>query len=91
VICYIPFESNKNKRKKCFGQNILGHALYRGKKSFFTIWNSWVSKDAEFYVDFKNLNLYSGQNAPKKRYSRIKIFVSTQGAPYVVNKFNFLE
>jgi hypothetical protein len=24
---------------------------------FFTIWTSWVSKDAEFYVDFKNINL----------------------------------
>jgi hypothetical protein len=24
---------------------------------FFTIWASWVSKDAEFYVDFKNINL----------------------------------
>jgi hypothetical protein len=24
---------------------------------FFTIWTSWVSKDAIFYVDFKNINL----------------------------------
>jgi hypothetical protein len=24
---------------------------------FSTIWTSWVSKDAEFYVDFKNINL----------------------------------
>jgi hypothetical protein len=24
---------------------------------FFTILTSWVSKDAEFYIDFKKLNL----------------------------------
>jgi hypothetical protein len=29
----------------------------RVKKFFFTIWTSWVSKDAEFYVDFKNINI----------------------------------
>jgi murein L,D-transpeptidase YafK len=34
----------------------LGHALYRGPKFLFPIWNSWVLKDAEFYVDFKNKN-----------------------------------
>jgi hypothetical protein len=39
------------------GQNILGHALNRGPKFVFTIWTSWVSKDAEFYVDFKNISL----------------------------------
>jgi hypothetical protein len=39
------------------GQNVLGHALYRGQNIFFTIWTSWISKDAEFYVDFKNINL----------------------------------
>jgi hypothetical protein len=28
------------------------------QKTFFsTMWTSWVSKDAEFYLDFKNLNL----------------------------------
>jgi hypothetical protein len=27
------------------------------KKSVLTQWTSWVSKDAEFYVDFKNINL----------------------------------
>jgi hypothetical protein len=35
----------------------LGHALYKDKKIFFTIWMPWVSKDAEFYGDCKNLNL----------------------------------
>jgi hypothetical protein len=39
------------------GQNILGHALYRGPKKYFTIRTSCVSKDAEFCVDFKNINL----------------------------------
>jgi hypothetical protein len=39
------------------GHGFLGHALYKGKKNFFfTIWTSWVSKDAEFYVDLKNIN-----------------------------------
>jgi hypothetical protein len=33
--------------------------LYRGPTNFFTIWTSWVSKDAEFYVYFKNINLSS--------------------------------
>jgi hypothetical protein len=32
----------------------------------FTIWTSWVSKDTEFDVDFKNINLPLWQNAPKK-------------------------
>jgi hypothetical protein len=25
---------------------------------FFILWGLWVSKDAEFNVDFKNINLY---------------------------------
>jgi hypothetical protein len=34
------------------------HYIYKGPNFFFfTIWASWVSKDAEFYVDFKNINL----------------------------------
>jgi hypothetical protein len=28
------------------------------KNDFFTILGLWVSKDAEFYVDSKNINLY---------------------------------
>jgi hypothetical protein len=27
-------------------------------KIFFTIWGIWVSKEAEFNVDFKNIDLY---------------------------------
>jgi hypothetical protein len=28
------------------------------KNDFFTIKGLWVSKDAEFYVDSKNINMY---------------------------------
>jgi hypothetical protein len=31
------------------------------------MWGLWVSKDAELNVDFKNINLYKRQNAPKKK------------------------
>jgi hypothetical protein len=61
------------------------------KKYFFTIWISWVSKDAEFYVDSKNITLPLLQNAPKKSYSRIQIFVITQGPPCVVKIVFLLE
>jgi hypothetical protein len=37
------------------GQNILGHALYRGSKIFF--FHNMDFMAAEFYVDFKNINL----------------------------------
>jgi hypothetical protein len=33
------------------------------------MWGIWVSKDAELNVDFKNINLYERQNAPKKSKS----------------------
>jgi hypothetical protein len=33
---------------------------------FFTMWGKWVSKEAEFNVDFKIINLPYLQNAPKK-------------------------
>jgi hypothetical protein len=41
------------------GHNFLGHTLYsiRVQNFLFTIWTSRVSKDAEFYIDFKNINL----------------------------------
>jgi hypothetical protein len=26
-------------------------------KNFFAKWTAWVSRDTEFYVDFKNINL----------------------------------
>jgi hypothetical protein len=65
--------------------------LYRGQKFFFTMWGMVVSKDAEFNVDFNNINLYLRQNAPKKSKSRIKILFTTQGAPCVVNKIFILR
>jgi hypothetical protein len=47
-------------------------------KIFLTIWTSWALKDAEFYEDFKNINLLSD-----KSYSIVKIFVSTHEALFV--------
>jgi hypothetical protein len=35
--------------------NILGYSLFKGKKNHNMV--SKGSKDAEFYVDFKNINL----------------------------------
>jgi hypothetical protein len=32
--------------------------LCRVQNFFFILWDLWVSKDAEFNVDFKNINLY---------------------------------
>jgi hypothetical protein len=46
------------------------------------MWGLWVSKDAELNVDFKNINLYKRQNAPKKSKFRIKILFT--GAPYTL-------
>jgi hypothetical protein len=39
------------------GQNILGHALYIGPKQFFHYMDVMGRKEAEFYIDFKNINL----------------------------------
>jgi hypothetical protein len=39
------------------GHDFLGHALYRAQTFLIQIWISWISKNAEFYVDFKNINL----------------------------------
>jgi hypothetical protein len=50
---------------------------------------SWVSKDAEFCVDFKNMNF--SEKMHLKGYSRIKNFFTTQGAPYIMKNFFFLE
>jgi hypothetical protein len=69
-----------------------GSFTMKGSEIFlFTIWTSSVSKNSEFYVDFKNINLPLWQNAPKKRYSRTKISVCTKVAPCVVKKSFFLE
>jgi hypothetical protein len=62
---------------------------YKGSKDFFTKWAWWVSKDAEINVDFKNINLYWSQNAPKKGIQE-KLFSHVHtGAPYVYEKFVF--
>jgi hypothetical protein len=47
---------------------------------FFTIWTSWVSKDAEFYVDFKNINYLSDKMHLKKIFQD-KDFRLYTGAP----------
>jgi hypothetical protein len=48
-------EANDLYRK---GHAFPGHALYRGQTLFFLkIWGLWVTNDAEFDVDFKNINL----------------------------------
>jgi hypothetical protein len=39
------------------GPDSLGHSLYKGQKFFVHNFDFLVSKDAEFYVDFKNINL----------------------------------
>jgi hypothetical protein len=68
---FVPLRFVKNQRKKTkiakklflpsdlfiIGHDFLGHGLYKGPKFFFPIWTSWVSKDTEFHVDFKNINL----------------------------------
>jgi hypothetical protein len=47
------------------------------------MWGKWVSKDAEFYADFKNIctvNLPLGQNELKKKFQN-KDFRMYTGAP----------
>jgi hypothetical protein len=39
------------------GHTFRGQALYKGPKFFVHNMGLWVSKDAEFNVDFKNINL----------------------------------
>jgi hypothetical protein len=48
---------------------------------FFTIWTSWVSKDAEFYVEFKIVNSPYWQNAPKKVIQEKRISLQHRGPP----------
>jgi hypothetical protein len=35
----------------------------------------WVPKNAEFYIDFKNINLPYWQNAPKKLFQENLVFL----------------
>jgi hypothetical protein len=62
-ICDIPSKSTKNSKKKFFFTRDrfimtfwVTHCI-RVQKFLFAIWTPWVSKDAEFYIDFKNINL----------------------------------
>jgi hypothetical protein len=56
----------------------LGHSLFKGRKfCFLKIWGIWVSKDAEFYVDFNNINLPLYENAPKYYISMLFYFKET--------------
>jgi hypothetical protein len=57
---------------------------------FFKIWGLWVSKDEEFNVDFKNINL-TFVTTHKKSYSRNTNFFYTQGAMCSVEILFFLE
>jgi hypothetical protein len=57
---FVVFFQKKGKFKKkiypanasSFGQNILAKG-----QAFFSIWTLWVSKDTEFYVFLKTINL----------------------------------
>jgi len=77
----IPCKSKENEKKKFFGPaTSTGNGLtflvkhyIRVKIFFFTIETCLVSKDAEFYVEFKNVNLPLCKIAPKKNYWRKKI------------------
>jgi hypothetical protein len=53
--------------------DFFSQALYKSEIFFFTIGTCLVSKDAEFYVEFKNVNLPLCKIAPKKNYWRKKI------------------
>jgi hypothetical protein len=53
----MPTKRTKNSNKKnvlprerfIISHVFLGHTLFKGQQFVFTIWASWVSKDAEFY------------------------------------------
>jgi hypothetical protein len=88
-------KNTENSNKNCFGQVTFwgkvilfgGQALYNGPNFFFILWGLWVSKDAELNVDFKNINLYLRQNAPKRSKSRMKILFTTQGVLFNKNEY----
>jgi hypothetical protein len=59
AVCCVLFKSKENEKKFCFDPVTL-----------FTMLALCLSKDAEFYVDFKNIQLPQRHNAPKKSYSK---------------------
>jgi Fe2+ transport system protein B len=54
------------------------HFTIEGSKKLFYK-GSWVPKDAEFHVDFKNIKCPLWKNVPTKIYSRIKNFLYRGG------------
>jgi hypothetical protein len=80
-------KSTENSNKKCFGQvTFWGKViLYRVKhyirvpKFFFITWGLWISKDAEFNVDFKNIYYLSDKMHLKKSYSRKRFSLLHRG------------
>jgi len=84
----IPCKSKENEKKIFFGPSTsTGNGLtflvkhyIRVKIFFFTIETCLVSKDAEFYVEFKNVNLPLCKISPKKiigekRYNKKTTFL----------------
>jgi hypothetical protein len=63
--CCIHCKSSENGKKKNFRPltscalrltSLVIHCTYKGQTFFVTMRAYWVSKDAEFYVEFKNIN-----------------------------------
>jgi hypothetical protein len=101
--CCIWWKNIENRRKKYFGQltfkaKVITDKVYRilvwvKKKILFSQWTLWVSKDAEFDVDFKNIAC-SSKKEQKKVISNIFVilafftFVSRNGRlPVFRNNF----
>ena len=72
--CCIPSKSSENGKTNFFHQLTLcslcltsGVIHYiRDKNIFLTMWTYWVSKNAEFYVEFKNINFPKNKMHQKK-------------------------
>jgi hypothetical protein len=64
-ICNIPWKSMGKSNQSFFNQStfiaeVISFRVMqyiRVQNFVFTMWAWWASKDAEFYVDFKNINL----------------------------------
>jgi hypothetical protein len=66
-ICYKASKSTHNSKKNFYPVTAsslvttfwgVHYTGIRVQKFLFTVWTLWVSKDAEFYIDFKNINLH---------------------------------
>jgi hypothetical protein len=65
-MCFIHYKSEENSKKLCLSQlTFVGKVMLfwvmhyiRVQNFFFKTWGFLVSKDAEFNVEFKNMNLY---------------------------------